>query len=263
MSHGVVDHIMRLYIKKFGSAQCLVRLGPLSRIATDLLCYVPSSFETASEGLMDILVNASVVFTTLATAVTRYTDLKASVFDVSIVDESSVVIEAMMWSPILVSRRLVIIGDPQQLPPIVHSNTPELSVTLFDRLMSLYPAVFVMLDTQYRMCPELMRWPSEAFYQGMIKTPEAPLTTLQQTPIVCLSSPDKTEFRGGRNRSYANVHEIAQVDTILTTLASEGVDVAADVVVISPYNYQVHLLRQLLVAFPTVEVSSIDAFQVK
>ena len=207
-----------------------------------------------------VLKNSPVVFTTLASAVTWYTSLKDSLFDVAVVDESSMVIEAMMWSPILVSRRLVMLGDPQQLPPFVCSNQPELSVTMFDRLMSLYPVVFTMLNTQYRMCPELIRWPSEEFYQGQILTPEVPRTTLQQTPIVCLSSPNNSEFCGGRHGSKANIWEILKVETILADLASQGVDVSMDVAVISPYNYQVRLLQHLLTT--SVEVSSIDAFQV-
>ena len=259
-SHVVVDHIMRLYIEKFGADPRLIRLGPWGRIPADLLPYTPNILLWGRETFNNALENTPVVFTTLASAVTHFSALNVSPFDVAVVDESSVVMEAMMWSPILVSRRLVILGDPKQLSPMVHSNQPELAVTMFDRLMSLYPVVFTMLNTQYRMCPELIRWPNEEFYQGQIITPDVPRTKLQQTPIVCISSPNNSEFSGGRRGSKANIWEVLKVEAIMTELASQGVDVSMYVAVISPYNYQVRLLQRLLTT--PVEVSSIDAFQV-
>ena len=120
--------------------------------------YVPSILGSIGDVLRNILKDANVVFTTLAMATMRYSDLRSGPrFDVAVVDEASVVLESMMWSPILVSRSLMILGDPQQLPPVVHSRIPGHAVTMFDRLASLYPDVYIMLDTQYRMCYELIR----------------------------------------------------------------------------------------------------------
>lgn len=44
------------------------------------------------------------------------------VFDVAIVDEATQAVEAVCWVPILKARKLVLAGDPQQLPPTIMSR---------------------------------------------------------------------------------------------------------------------------------------------
>jgi DNA polymerase alpha-associated DNA helicase A len=43
-------------------------------------------------------------------------------FDVAIVDEATQAVEAVCWVPILKARKLILAGDPQQLPPTILSK---------------------------------------------------------------------------------------------------------------------------------------------
>ncbi|MBI3923965.1 MAG: hypothetical protein HY319_00335 [Armatimonadetes bacterium] len=75
--------------------------------------------------------------------------------------------------------QVVVVGDPRQLPSILSSRNPVakkimgrsiFEVTVPDPCGS---ALVSMLDTQYRMAPEIGRLVSGLFYQGGLKNAEA------------------------------------------------------------------------------------------
>ena len=98
---------------------------------------------------------------------------------------------------------LLLVGDPQQLPATVKSTPAQalgLSMSLFDRisLMGLKP---MLLDTQYRMHPDICHFPSTAFYQGLLKsypkpkdrpTPSGFLWPVETIPVcfIAVSGPE-------------------------------------------------------------------------
>lgn len=47
--------------------------------------------------------------------------LRAQEFDVVIIDEATQALEAVCWIPIFKSKKLILAGDPKQLPPTIHS----------------------------------------------------------------------------------------------------------------------------------------------
>ncbi|KAI9435234.1 P-loop containing nucleoside triphosphate hydrolase protein [Russula earlei] len=47
--------------------------------------------------------------------------LRAEEFDVVIIDEATQALEAVCWVPIFKAKKLILAGDPKQLPPTVHS----------------------------------------------------------------------------------------------------------------------------------------------
>lgn len=67
--------------------------------------------------------------------------------------------------------QVYLIGDPVQLPATVVSKEAvkkKYDVSLFKRLeMNNWPVI--VLDTQYRMHPEISSFPSTVFYHGNIK----------------------------------------------------------------------------------------------
>ena len=67
--------------------------------------------------------------------------------------------------------QVYMIGDPVQLPATVISKRAvsfDYDVSLFKRLQSAgYPVN--VLDVQYRMHPDIARFPSEEFYQSKLK----------------------------------------------------------------------------------------------
>ena len=68
-------------------------------------------------------------------------------------------------------RRLVLVGDPQQLPATVFSQRAKevaMERSLFERLQQGGCPVKV-LSVQYRMHPEIRAFPSRFFYQDQLQ----------------------------------------------------------------------------------------------
>lgn len=90
-------------------------------------------------------------------------------FDVVIVDEVSKAMPPELVLPILKSKKLILVGDHKQLPPIVKDVSLEdlanetgislasldFETTVFEKLITNNPDSFVMLNTQYRMHPHI------------------------------------------------------------------------------------------------------------
>ena len=72
--------------------------------------------------------------------------LEQNHFDIAIVDEAGQATEPAIY-PTLVRcpSRLILAGDPHQLPPTVISENKTLSFTLLEKLMKYYPENVVML----------------------------------------------------------------------------------------------------------------------
>ncbi len=111
--------------------------------------------------------------------------------DVVIFDEAAQALEPCCWIPILRAPKVILAGDPFQLPPTVLSPAAEkqgLGVTLFERLFQkhkvsphrvalacapaahppLQERVCHMLEVQYRMHRLICQWSSAAFYEGRL-----------------------------------------------------------------------------------------------
>ncbi|CAF1447780.1 unnamed protein product [Adineta steineri] len=108
---------------------------------------------------------------------TRMQSLKSSTGFI-IIDEASQGSEADLLLPLRFKcTKLMLVGDPQQLPPCVLSDagkTYGLSQSLYGRLFSIfdqYPdGPISMLNIQYRMHPDICRFPSGYFYSNRLIT---------------------------------------------------------------------------------------------
>lgn len=124
----------------------------------------------------DLLKTRDVVFATCVGASSSL--LRNSVFDLVIVDEAAQALEVETWIPAIHGKRLVLAGDPNQLPPTIKSHeamTKGLSISLLERLMSpkyrfRYQNVIYLLDTQYRMHKTICDWASNAMYQSKLQS---------------------------------------------------------------------------------------------
>jgi len=108
---------------------------------------------------------------------------------ICILDEGSQVVEALSMLPVFGARtsKLIIVGDPLQLPPVVGSQAPKDSpqfadgaTTLFDRMMKLGRRPIV-LKTQYRCHPRIANIASHLFYNGML---ENGVDEEQRSPLI-------------------------------------------------------------------------------
>ena len=88
-------------------------------------------------------------------------------FDLAIVDEAGQAMEPAIY-PILsrCSKRLILAGDPHQLPPTVISNNARLSKTLLEDVMKRFPQNVLKLKRQYRMNQLISDWVSKSMYDG-------------------------------------------------------------------------------------------------
>ena len=115
-----------------------------------------------------VLREADVVCATLVGCDDRR--LRGLTFDVAVVDEAAQALPPATLIPMRRADRLVLCGDPCQLPPTVKSRDGEvLKETVLERLIDEYPDETVMLEVQHRMHASIMSAGNERFYGGKLK----------------------------------------------------------------------------------------------
>ena len=118
----------------------------------------------------DVLDGAEVVCCTLTGAGADF--LRDRTFGTVVVDEAAQALEPAVWIALQRARRLIMAGDPFQLPPTVKSRKAErggLGVTMMERLLPLYPEFATLLTVQYRMHGAIMGFSNEYFYGGRLQ----------------------------------------------------------------------------------------------
>ena len=213
----------------------------------------------------EILSAAEVIATTCTGAGDSY--LKDFSFPFVLIDEATQATEPVSLVPLVHQcRQLVLIGDPQQLPPTLVHSTAGLSESLFHRLHKVLPSFF--LEEQHRMHPALAEFPSEKFYSGELKSA---LTLNSRTsnydclwpnkdkPHIFINVEMSREQHYGT--SYKNIAEADVVVSVVEKLLSSNVK-QTDIVVLTPYSGQVKCIREKLgQVAKCIEVSSVDGFQ--
>ena len=104
--------------------------------------------------------------------------LNAEKFDIILVDEASMCMEAWMWGLIRKEvKQIVMVGDTQQLPALVSEEASQLLYgrSMMERLVQIeYPVTF--LNVQRRMHPEIIRYPNSIAYNDKLSTEYTPST---------------------------------------------------------------------------------------
>lgn len=120
---------------------------------------------------------ADIVFTTLNSS--GHPCLEGSTFPVVIIDEAAQCVEPSILIPLRMGcHQCILVGDQQQLSATIFSKSLSrkgYDKSLFERLdktRGKYGIGSVMLDTQYRMLPEISKFPSRKFYFGSLKDGE-------------------------------------------------------------------------------------------
>ena len=196
-------------------------------------------------------------------------------FDCCVIDEAGQSTEPACWIPISRSRKLVLAGDHQQLPPTVLSlqaAAEGLGRSLLERLFELDGARLARrLDVQYRMHEQIMTFSAAEFYEGTLRAdpavaghlltdwPEVTANALTSTPLMFIDTAGASyDEERSDNESRCNREEAVLLARKVAALRAAGVPAGA-IGVITPYSAQVDLLRELLPA--EIEVNSIDGFQ--
>ena len=93
-------------------------------------------------------------------------------FDTVIIDEAAQSIELSALIPLKYGcSKCILVGDPKQLPPTVLSREAARFLyeqSLFVRMQTNHPSHVHLLDTQYRMHPDISQYPSQTFYDGRL-----------------------------------------------------------------------------------------------
>lgn len=221
-------------------------------------------------GVQDaILSQASVICATASGAdMALIRDLE---FDVCVLDEATQTPDPIALVAAQRAPKLVLAGDPRQLPPTVidlEAEAAGLGKTFFERLESHA----VMLDTQHRMHRAIMRFPSEQFYHGaLVAAPEVATHTLgdlgvaddplRDGPLVFVDTAGKgfDELLSPDDPSTANPGQAERTANEVRRLLSRGLH-AKDIAVITPYDAQVRLLKKWL-PIDGLEIGTVDGFQ--
>ncbi|KAL7622387.1 DNA replication endonuclease-helicase Dna2 [Parahypoxylon ruwenzoriense] len=93
-------------------------------------------------------------------------------FDYCIVDEASQITLPICLGPIRMARTFVLVGDHNQLPPLVQNEEARvggLDISLFKLLSDTHPDSVVNLEHQYRMCEDVMMLSNTLIYNGRLK----------------------------------------------------------------------------------------------
>ncbi|WP_276271863.1 AAA domain-containing protein [Haloarcula litorea] len=241
----------------------VVRVGTESGVREDMQKYRLEQSGDPAE-CATALRSARVVAATTATC--GGTAVGSQDFDVAVVDEAGQLTEPGTLAATTLADRFVLVGDHQQLPPVVQSEDETLSTSLFERLIEAYPDAGVMLDRQYRMAQHIQAFASREFYDGRLRPANGEVAgqRVDDLPGVSLDAlPDHLRDRvsfvdpGGTREGNANPEEADAVADVVRAYREAGVP-ADDIGVIAPFRAQVAELNRRL---PDVAVDTVDRFQ--
>lgn len=199
-------------------------------------------------------------------------------YDAVIVEEAGMaILPTLFYCAALARTRLVIVGDPQQLPPIVQSRDDyvyrAMGRNIFEVAASngLDPEDRVMLDVQYRMHPVIGDLVSRLFYDGKLRHGE---NTRQRSeisgkppypgqPLVVIDTRGQTICMTEAG-SFSRLNE--RTAQLCVDLALEAVQAGAGTVaIITPYVAQSRLIRRHLARFgqeaEQIECRTVHRFQ--
>ncbi|ESP88830.1 AAA domain-containing protein [Candidatus Halobonum tyrrellensis] len=204
---------------------------------------------------------ASVVAATTATCGSRV--MREQSFDVALVDEASQLTEPGTLAAVNLADRFVLVGDHEQLPPVVRADT-DLRRSLFERLIDDHPEAGTMLDRQYRMSQRIQAFSSAEFYDGALRpaTGEVAGRTLADLGVDTADLPaelrDPVSFvdPDGRREGNANPREAERVARLVEAYVDAGVS-REDIGVIAPFRAQVAEIGRRT----DVTVDTVDRFQ--
>lgn len=210
--------------------------------------------------------------------------LRDRIIDVCILDEAGQVTLPASLGPLMKSKSFVLVGDHNQLPPLVTNKEAEkggLGVSLFASLAAAHPQSVVTLPVQYRMVSDIMHLPNTLFYDnklrcGSVEQENATLALSASTLSAATKEPwvlsalqpearvaflatggvPAPEHRTGE--AINNPTEVAVVVRLVQVAVAAGLP-PQSIGIISPYRSQVALLERNL---KSLELDSVECLTV-
>ncbi|KAM5140441.1 DNA replication ATP-dependent helicase/nuclease DNA2 [Mantella aurantiaca] len=293
-THSAVDNIL-LKLKKFQVG--FLRLGRSQKIHPEIQIYgeeeicKAKSIKTLS-GLQELYNSQPVVGTTCMGV--SHSIFSRRRFDFCIVDEASQISQPICLGPLFYADRFVLVGDHQQLPPLVQSADARelgMSESLFKRLERNQDAV-VHLTVQYRMNSKIMSLSNKLVYEGRLECASERVSTATVQLPQLKSLMLELEFKGTPESAwikdvlepsnpvfFLNTEEIPALETeekcgvsnwieaklvaYLAFLFGKAGCKPSDIGIIAPYRQQLRVISAYFakLSTSTVEVNTVDKYQ--
>ncbi|KAJ3676832.1 hypothetical protein LUZ60_002556 [Juncus effusus] len=207
-----------------------------------------------------------------------------SLFDVVVIDEAAQALEPATLIPLLLLKskgtKCIMVGDPKQLPATVISGVASkylYECSMFERLQKAGHPV-IMLTEQYRMHPEISRFPSLHFYENKLlngaraSEKSAAFHEIKYLgPYMFFDIIDGQErqSRSSGSQSLCNEFEIEAAVDILKFLKNryESEFMCKKIGIITPYRSQLYQMRSRFNSFfgpesvSEMELNTVDGFQ--
>lgn len=268
MSHQAIDNLMQAVVDRFTEDGALSSLkavrknddGPCRDVA-----YVDDNQKCAT-GDYDVIGGTPWLFASKP--------MRDNPVDVLIVDEAGQLGLADTLAAAVSAKNVILLGDPQQLPQVSQASHPNGSgASALEHLLGSGVRTFpddrgVLLDTTWRMHPDVCGFISDVMYDGKLSSHQSchGQTTVEGTGLRWI----RAEHDGCSTESPAEAAIVAE--TIERLIGTEWTDqkgqarpiTASDVIVVTPYNDQRRLIDRTLAANPLtagVEVGTVDKFQ--
>ncbi|XP_054995186.1 DNA replication ATP-dependent helicase/nuclease DNA2 [Sorex araneus] len=294
-THSAVDNIL-LKLAKFKIG--FLRLGQTQKVHPNIQKFTEEEIyrtkSIKSLAHLEELYNSQLIVATTCMGI-NHPIFSRKIFDFCIVDEASQISQPICLGPLFFSRRFVLVGDHQQLPPLVLNREARdlgMSESLFKRLEKNKDAV-VQLTVQYRMNSKIMSLSNKLTYEGklecgsdkvanaVINLPNFKDVKLElefyadysenpwlagafepNNPVCFLNTdkvpaPEQTE-KGG----VSNITE-AKLVVFLTSIFIKAGCNPCDIGIIAPYRQQLKIINDLLahLSLGMVEVNTVDKYQ--
>lgn len=259
----------RRYKRKFGQEEYHDRRAKFQE-ARELMDWA-NQLETRI--LEQILDSAQVITCTLIGAADKV--LQHRKFRTVVIDEAAQALEPATWVPITKASRVVLTGDPFQLPPTVKAREAAkkgLEITLIEKSLSRLSEVH-LLDTQYRMHQTIMGFSNQYFYQNRLKAADAVAQAVlpieDQAPLIFIDTAG-CGFEEKMHAAYKSRYNPEEFQILCEHLhqlidSYAGIDVP-EIALISPYREQTLHMEQIIDEDPKfseqpITINTIDGFQ--
>ena len=259
------------YKRSFGKAEMEQRKLLLQE-ARNIITDVRRMEQQVTDMIID---QADVVACTLVAS--RNEEIRGRHFEYVVIDEAGQALDPAMCIPLQRAERVILAGDPYQLPPTVidqQAAQMALSTTMLDRVIKAHPEAVTLLTEQYRMNHVIMSYSNATFYEGKVTShpsvedrtiPDgAPLA--ESLVIIDTSGRGWEETPGEGAESLANIGEAECALALYDELTSHDEHQTWSVGIISPYRGQVRRINSMLTdeqrsRVALLDVDTVDSFQ--
>jgi len=242
----------------------VVRLGHIGKVSKEIRDLVPKPNVDVSYYLRESKVVGATISKLALLNFLGLLPIDRPVFDVAIVDESSMATIPMTLIPLVNAKSFILVGDQHQLPPIIRTEVlSEAAKSLFERLIGFYQNS--MLKVQYRSNIAIAEYSSKYIYGGEVETADTvrdiklsinagvgsgPFEAVLKPENIVVwvehySEPKWMPRKGTGQYSAVNLCEAAITLKILDALLKSGVK-ESEIAVIAYYRLQADLLKRCM-----------------